>query len=108
MEFVEVLNDNQKEARYYYENNWLQLRIQAKSKNYIKEYNLLETDYSEDGPFHFILITTFADQSQFEAREKNFGELIEAKGALKLLNDTQPKDFRKTVFVKNEAKQLIH
>lgn len=108
MQFAQIINDKDEEARHYYLNNWLILRKQAMAKDYIESYDLFETDYSEDSPFNFVLITTFKDQAQYEAREDNFGELIEARGKLNLLNEVQPNDFRKTVFIKREAKKLSH
>ena len=104
MDFVQVLNDHQQEAMYYYQNNWKVLRDSAISKNYIHSYQLLETPFSEDAPFHIILITTYQDQQQFEHREDRFGELIDQRGGLRLMNDKEPGEFRQIVFNKEQVK----
>ncbi|MEM6380879.1 MAG: hypothetical protein AAF705_22090, partial [Bacteroidota bacterium] len=56
------------------------------------------TPFNEDQPFEFILITTYANNEQYELREDHFQELIKEKGALDLMNEKQPGDFRKTLF----------
>ena len=106
MDFVQVQNNNNAEAKFYYQNNWQILRERAVREGYIDSYQLLETEPTEDAPFHFVLITTYKDTKQFEKREENFSELIKEKGELRLLNAKQPGDFRKTMFNKNAAKHL--
>lgn len=105
MDFVQIQNNNIEEAMYYYHNNWKKLRIKALEKNYIDSYQLLKNEYSEAAPFHIILITTYKNKTQFEAREKHFQELIDGHGELMLLNNKTPKEFRKTVFG-TDAKHL--
>ncbi len=100
MDFVQVLNDNKQEALYYYQNNWKILREMALSEKYIDSYQLLETTPSEEAPFTFMLITTYANEGQYSQREENFAKLIEQRGPLKLLNEKQPAEFRKTSFGK--------
>lgn len=101
IDFVQVLNNNTKEVVYYYNNNWKVLRKMAIKKKYINSYQLLATTPTKDAPFSFILITTYKDKQQFDAREKHFEELIKAKGKLKLLNEKKPGEFRKTIFGKD-------
>ena len=96
IDFIEVLNDNHDETLFYYQNNWQQLRIKALEKGYINNFELLETKPTEESPYSFILITTYANQEQYDQREKHFQELMAQKSGLKLLNDKQPKDFRQT------------
>lgn len=105
MDFVQIQNDNTEEAMHYYENNWKALRIKALEKNYIESYQILKNEYSEEAPFHIILITTYKNKIQFEAREIHFRELIEAHGELNLLNHIEPGAFRKTLFG-TDAKHL--
>ena len=76
IDFVQILNNNKKENVYYYENNWEVLRKMAIQKSYIDSYQLLETKPTNDAPFSFILITTYKNKTQFDAREKHFEELI--------------------------------
>ena len=98
IEFVEALNGHVEETRFYYQNNWQVLRKKALDRRYIHSYELLETSYSANSPFHFILKTTYSDQAQFDAREEHFQELIKEKGPILLLNAIEPGDFRKSVF----------
>ncbi len=106
IDFVQILNDNKDETIYYYQNNWKVLRDMAIEKEYIASYQLLETQSTEDAPFQIMLITTFAHQKQYDLREDHFGELIEDKGPLKLMNDKKPADFRKILFNKNMVRHL--
>lgn len=106
IETVEILNDNVDEAIYYFQNNWKQLRINAVEKGYIKSFQLLKTSYGEKTPFHLLLITTYTDKAQYDKREVHFQELIKEKGGLKLLNDKEPSEFRKSVFAVEGAKHF--
>lgn len=106
IETVEILNDNADEAFYYFENNWKKLRETAVENGYIHSFQLLKTTYSEEAPFHIVLITTFTNQKQFDDRETHFTELIKASGGLKLLNEKTPAEFRKSVFAVSGAKHL--
>ncbi|WP_347173666.1 hypothetical protein [Polaribacter uvawellassae] len=73
----------------------------AIKKSYIDSYQLLETTPNKEAPFSFMLITTYKNKTQFEAREKHFDELIKEKGKLELLNNKKPGEFRKTIFWKD-------
>ncbi len=106
IEFVQILDDNREEALFYYQNNWKVLREMAVRKGYIDSFELLETEFTEDQPYHIMLMTTFANKYQFDKREKRFQELIIAKGSLNLLNDKKPGAFRKTVYLKASVKHL--
>ncbi len=94
------------ETRFYYKNNWKQLRIQALEKNYISSYQLLEVEPTADWPVSFVLITTYGNKEQYDKREDNFGKLIEARGDLRLLNDKKPGEFRKFFYGEDSAKNL--
>jgi len=106
IDFIKIQNQHRAECIFYYENNWKVLRVQAIQKEYILSYQLLETPSTPDSPFHFILITTYANKQQYDKREKNFGELIEKRGELKLLNSKKPGEFRKVIFGKEPVKHL--
>lgn len=106
VDFAQVLNNNLEETRYYYQNNWKALREAAIKKGYIDSYNLLEIEPTDATPYHFILITTYANQEQFNNREAHFEELIQASGELKLLNNKEPKDFRKVLHGQDSVKNL--
>ncbi|MFD2824554.1 hypothetical protein ACFS5M_12805 [Lacinutrix iliipiscaria] len=105
IDFVQIQGENFDEAMHYYQNNWETLRIKALENNYIESYQLLKSNYSEEAPFHLILITTYKNASQFEKREDHFQKLIDNLGELNLLNDLKPSDFRKVLFG-TDAKHL--
>ena len=105
-EFVEILANNREEAVYYFENNWKVLREMALERDYLVSYDLLETNYADDTPFHLVLQTTYANQEQFAQREERFSLLISELGPLNLLNELKPADFRASVFVIESAVSL--
>ncbi|MEM7108202.1 MAG: hypothetical protein AAF519_08245 [Bacteroidota bacterium] len=106
IEFVQILDDNREEALFYYQNNWKVLREMAVKKGYIYSFELLEVEFTEDQPYHIILMTTFANKDQYEKREEHFQELIKAKGSLRLLNEKKPGEFRKNLYLKELATHL--
>ncbi|MFD1615271.1 hypothetical protein [Gelatiniphilus marinus] len=97
IDFVQVLNKNKAEALFYYQNNWLQLRIKALEKGYIASYQLLETQPTAKTPYTFMLITTYKNNAQYKASETHFNGLIAASDGLKLLNEKKPNTFRKVI-----------
>lgn len=105
MDFIQVQNGLKAEALYFYQNNWKKLRVAALEKGYIESYLLLQTEPSPDAPFDIVLVTTYPNDAQFQAREENFAELIKARGPVKLLNERKPNEFRKRIFDK-DAKTL--
>ena len=106
IDFVEIVDDNIEEALYYYNNNWKTLREKALLKNYILSFQLLQTPLTDDSEIQLLLITTYANQEQYEKREEHFQELIGNSGGLKLLNDKKPNAFRKVAFGKEPVKHL--
>lgn len=98
IDFVTVVADKHAEALFYYQNNWKVLREAALEKGYIDSYQLLETNNS-DTPYQLILVTTYADAAQYEAREQHFETLIQARaGSVKLMNKTEPAGFRTVLY----------
>lgn len=104
IDFVQIVDDNKAETMYYYQNNWKALREAAIEKEYIHSFQLLETPFSDDEPFHLMLITTYSSKEEYDLKEQNFAELIEAAGETKLLNDKKPIEFRKIIFGKEMVK----
>lgn len=100
IDFVQILDDNEDEAKFYFQNNWEILRNMAVKMGYIHSYQVLEVPLGEDEPFQLMFITTYLNEEQYELREDHFVELIEQKGALRLMNDKQPGEFRKSLFSK--------
>ena len=103
IDFVQIVDGNEDEAIFYYQNNWKILREMAVKKKYIKSFQILKTEASEETPFHLILITTYANKKKYAKREENFAKVIKEKGDLELLNDKKPNEFRKTLFRKESA-----
>ena len=77
---VEIISDNKEEAFFDYKNNWQVLRKKAIEKGYIHSYQVLETPFSKEAPFHLLLITTYANEEQYVKREDHFAALIMEKG----------------------------
>ncbi len=98
IDFVKVLNGNDEEAVYYYENNWKKHRLAAAKRGYISSYQLLVRT-SDDGETDILLITGFASEAEYEKREENFGEVMaeSRRDGPVLMNDKKPGDFRQVV-----------
>ncbi|WP_298518750.1 hypothetical protein [uncultured Kordia sp.] len=111
VDFVQIVDGNRAETIFYYEYNWKILRTMAIKKGYIASFEIMETPYSEEAPFHLMLITTYKDKAQYEQREENFQKLIKEKGELLLLNDKKPAEFRKNLFHKenitHQSKEIV-
>jgi hypothetical protein len=103
VDFVQIVDGNREEAMFYYQYNWKVLRLMAMKKKYITSFEIMETPYSEEAPFHLMLITIYKDKAQYEQREKHFQELIKENGKLHLLNDKKPAQFRKNLFHKENV-----
>ena len=61
---------------FYYENNWKTLREKASAKGYIHSYELIESKADEKADFDIVLITRYANQTQFDKAEENFQEIM--------------------------------
>ena len=105
MDFVEIIDNNDEEAWYYYENNWKVLRQMAVKKDYILSFKLFKDLSLNDNTFGIVLMTNYKDSLQFINREAHFQELIKEKGELRLLNDKLPGEFRKTIYSKDFSNQ---
>ena len=105
IDFVQILENQKDRAYHYYENNWSILRALALERGYISSYQWIETEYTEEAPFHFMFITSYPDQKAFDDREANFRIIMEGR-TMELLDDQQPEVFRKSVFLKEAAKVL--
>lgn len=103
MDFIQIKNNYEEEALFFYKNNWKKLRVKAIEKGYIDSFLLLETEATDAAPFHIVLITTYLDKNQYNAREENFAELMKGSKGPKLLNKLTPNEFRKALFNKQRA-----
>ncbi len=106
MIFVQVLNDNKEEAIFFYQNNWGAMAELAIEKGLMESHQILETAYSEEEPYHLILIVTFFNEEQYDNREGSYFELLKEIGPEKLMNDKNPDEFRKELYKKRRVKHL--
>jgi len=104
--FIQILNDNYEEAIYYYQNNWKVYGEISLERGLMESFQILETPYSDEEPFHIIHIMTFKNKEIYDNREKPFYALVKELGDLKLLNDKKPDEFRKVLFTKRRVKHL--
>jgi hypothetical protein len=102
IDFVKIKNNKRQEALFYYENNWKVYRDIAFKNGYIKSYKLLKTSADSTANFDLILITEYADSTQFKLSEERFQKIINSTrpNASKLLNELKPADFRQNLFFK--------
>jgi len=101
MDFVQVKEGHRAEAVFFYENNWKLYRDIAVKKGFILSYRLEEVVADSAGTFNLVLITEYKDSVFFQNSEANFREILASarpNGPL-LLNNLQPADFRKNLFV---------
>ena len=101
MDFVQVKEGHRTEAVFFYENNWKLYRDIAVKKGFILSYRLEEVVADSAGTFNLVLITEYKDSVFFQNSEANFREILASarpNGPL-LLNNLQPADFRKNLFV---------
>jgi hypothetical protein len=106
IDFVRIKNGKQREALFFYENNWKVYREIAIEKGYIKAYQLLTTQPDTTRNFDLMLITEYADSLQLALSEDRFQKIIKttSPNGPKLLNDLKPGDFRINVFLKRGRK----
>ena len=71
-----------------------------------ESYQILETPYSEEEPYHLILIVTFFNEEQYDNREEPYFELLKEIGQEKLMNDKKPDEFRKELYKKRRVRHL--
>ena len=76
----------------------------ALENSYIHSFQILETPFTEEQPFELMLITTYANKEQYDLREDHFRVLIKVKGALELLNEKKPNEFKETLFSKENVR----
>lgn len=106
MIFVEILNDNKEEAIFYYQNNWAAIADMGIERGWMESQQILETPYSEEEPYHLILIVTFFNEEQYDNREEPYFELKKEFGPEKFMNDKKPDEFRKELYKKRRVKHL--
>ena len=106
MDFVAILNDNHAEALHYYQNNWALMRERALAQGYIENFQLLQTPFDEEAPFHLVLITSYPSLEHYQNREANFQRVMDELNSPDFLNDKRPADFRQLLFSKEAVRHL--
>jgi hypothetical protein len=89
IDVVKVKAQYEKEAMYFYTENWLQFRQSAMKQNVISGYEMLRTATDSVGYFNMVLITEYADSTSFRNMESNFAPIMKriAPNGPKMLND---------------------
>ncbi|GAC17663.1 PQQ-dependent sugar dehydrogenase [Paraglaciecola arctica] len=100
IEGIKIKNGNRAEALFYYNNNWRAIRLTALKLGYIDSFELIETSADKASEFDILLITKYSDLIDQNKAEGRFNKIVANSGALKLLNDIKPDEFRQSVFVK--------
>ena len=106
--FIQIVNDNYEEAIYYYQNNWKVYGEISLERGLMESFQILETPYSDEEPFHIIHIMTFKNKEIYDNREGPFYALVKELGEKKLLNEKKPEEFRKILFTKRRVKHLTN
>ncbi|MEL7296272.1 MAG: hypothetical protein AAGJ86_01355 [Pseudomonadota bacterium] len=98
VDFVKVLNGNEAEAVFYYEENWKRLRAAALEAGHISSYQML-VKRSDEGRVDLLLVTGYASEAEFANREANFRSVMNTLGfdGPRLKNTIPPDQFRALV-----------
>lgn len=100
VDIVQIKNGLQKEADYYYSQNWKPARDRMLAKKFIKSYKMVSVKADSAQPAGYVLMTEFADSTSYgqsEARFQTVFKELRPDDKLKLLNDKQPGEFRQVV-----------
>lgn len=95
MDIVKVNARYEKEALYFYNENWKAFRNEALKKGFISGFEMLRTATDSTNHFQLILITEYADSTSFQNMERNFEPIMKAispKGP-RMLNEVPRKEF---------------
>lgn len=100
IDFVKIKANKTAEALFYYEQNWKAYREVMLKKEFIKSYQLLTTKPDSLADFDLMLLTEYADSTQFALSEERFQRVIQEMNpnGPKLLNALKPADFRINLF----------
>ena len=80
VELVEIKPGMTREARAYYEAGWAAARKVAAKRGQIASYELLVSEGGVGTEPEVVLITTYADRAQYEAREEHFRAIFDEIG----------------------------
>ncbi|MGB4772692.1 MAG: hypothetical protein WBP58_14590 [Chitinophagaceae bacterium] len=95
IDIVKINSKYQKEAEYFYRENWQAFRKMALEKKIISNYEMMQTSADSTGQYTLILITQYPDSSHYHNREKNFEPIMKSisPNGPKMLNNIDRKQF---------------
>ena len=95
VDIVKVNAKYQKEAEYFYRENWQAFRKQALEKKLISNYEMMRTPIDSTGHYTLILITSYPDSVYYHNREKHFEPIMKSisPNGPKMLNSIDRKQF---------------
>ena len=95
IDMVRVKGEYEKEAVYFYENNWKLFREEAVKGGYISGFELVKSAVDSSGVITMWLITHYGDDASYGRSEENFRDIIKrvSPGGPKMLNSVVRKDF---------------
>lgn len=95
IDVVRVKGEYEKEAVYFYENNWKVFREEAMREGYISGFELVKSDVDSVGVMAMFLVTHYKDSASYGGSEKNFGGIIKrmSPGGPKMLNSVVRREF---------------
>jgi hypothetical protein len=95
IDYIKFKPGKEKEALFFYEQNWLAFRQNAIKDGFIESYQLIHIKNQDNPLFDLMLMTEFADSTQFKSMEDNFRVVMSKtrpNGPL-FLNELRPKEF---------------
>ena len=92
---VKVNANYEKEAMYFYNENWKEFRKLALQEGVISGFEIMRTATDSTNHFQLILITEYNDSTSFSKSEKNFEPIIKrvSPNGPKMLNKVGRKEF---------------
>jgi hypothetical protein len=95
VDIVRINAQFEKEAMYFYRENWQAFRKSAFDKGFISGYEMLRSDTDSTNHFQFILITEYPDKASFDKREEHFAPIMKSisPNGPKMLNKVDRKVF---------------
>lgn len=95
VDLVRVKASYEKEAIFFYENNWKVFREEALRQKFISGFELIKSETDTTGVLTVFLITDYPDSLSFANREKNFEGITTrlSPGGAKMLNSVTRKEF---------------
>lgn len=95
IDIVRVDARYEKEAMYFYQENWLAFRKAALIKGYISGYEMLRTETDSTHHFQLFLVTEYPDSTAYRLREEHFAPIMKSisPNGPKMLNQVERKVF---------------